>query len=129
MSTDIHQSELYTKFYDIDLPGGKEWENEFAAIIFSGKIECKRDKLTHKTGNVFIEYQCRGKPSGLSITQANWWAIGIEGQNGDIEVALLVSVPWLKAKCRPLWKTSKDVEGGDDKLSRGILLRLEEFNK
>jgi hypothetical protein len=127
MSTDIHQSEINTKF-DVDLSIGREWEETFLSI-FAGKIECKRDGLFCSTGNIFIEYKYRGKPSCLSTTEADWWAIGLESVNGDIEKAVLVSVPWLKEKCRPLLGTKKDVLGGDNKLARGILLSLEEFNR
>lgn len=44
--------------------------------LWSGKvsIEIKTDVLVSKTrdtGNMFIEYECRGKPSGISVTQAD----------------------------------------------------------
>lgn len=123
----LTENEQWSKFYDIDLPGGQEWESFFKNIVTSGEIECKRDKKAHETGNVFIEYQCRGKPSGLSITKANWWAIGIDNKNGNVETAILASVPWLKHICRKYYKTSRDVVGGDNNLSRGILLRFSDF--
>ena len=113
--------------FDLDLKSGKEWENFFENIVYSGKLECKRDKIAHKTGNIFIEYKCRGKKSGLSITEANWWVIGIENRNGDIETAILASVKWLQDKCRPFLETSRDVIGGDDNASRGILLKMDDF--
>jgi hypothetical protein len=37
-------------------------------------LEIKTDVLvkpTYDTGNMFIEYQCRGKPSGISVTTAD----------------------------------------------------------
>jgi len=114
--------------FDLDLRSGEEWEGFFQGIVESGKIECKRDRKTHETGNVFIEFYCRGKKSGLSVTEAEWWAIGIENKNGDIETAILASVPWLKNKCRSLWKTNR-VRGGDDNAAQGILLKLDDFRK
>ena len=36
-------------------------------------FEVKNDVLAQKTGNLAFEYRCRGKPSGLSITEAEWW--------------------------------------------------------
>ena len=44
--------------------------------IWSGtlSLEIKTDVLikpTRDTGNMFIEYECRGKPSGISVTQAD----------------------------------------------------------
>lgn len=123
----VHPSVSERAKFDLDLEGGEEWEEHFQCIIASGKVECKRDKLTRKTGNVFIEYRCRGKPGGISVTKAEWWSIGIENENGDIETAILVSVPWLKDKCRKLLGTDKDVRGGDDNASKGILLKLDDF--
>ena len=34
-------------------------------------IEVKADRQTRNTNNIFIEYECRGKPSGISTTQAD----------------------------------------------------------
>lgn len=115
--------------FDLDLRSGEEWEGFFQGIVESGKIECKRERLAHKTGNIFIEYRCRGKPSGLSVTGAKWWAIGIENMNGDIETAILAGVLWLKAKCRTFIGTNRDVSGGDDNAAQGILLKLDDFRK
>ena len=124
----LTENEQWSKFYDLDLPEGKEWEGFFKSIVGSGKVENKRDKLAHKTGNVFIEYECRGKPSGLATTEASWWAIGIDNENGDIETAILASVQWLKAKCREHLGTSwRNVSGGDNGLSKGILLKMDDF--
>jgi len=123
----LTEEEMFSKFYDIDLPGGQEWESFFYNIIASGKIECKRDKLAYKTGNIFVEYECRGSPSGIAITEAEWWAIGIDNEKGDIETAIMASVPWLKQTCRKYLDTPRDVSGGDNGLSRGIILPLKEF--
>lgn len=44
-------------------------------ITFRGKsvsYECKTD-VYDDTGNMFIETHCRGKESGISVTQADWF--------------------------------------------------------
>jgi len=44
-------------------------------VLFKGKpisYECKTD-VYDDTGNMFIETQCRGKASGISVTQAEWF--------------------------------------------------------
>lgn len=125
----LTDDEQWSKFYDVDLPGGQEWEGFFKSIVGTGKVENKRDKLTHNTGNVFIEYECRGKKSGLSTTSAEWWAIGIENESGDIESALLLSVPYLRDLCKKLWDERPHVRGGDNGLSRGILLKMDDFRR
>jgi hypothetical protein len=48
------------------------------AIIKDDKktfIEVKSEKLASKTGNICIEYYCRGKPSGISVTKAEYYFI------------------------------------------------------
>lgn len=35
--------------------------------------EVKADRITQRTGNLCIEYECRGKPSGITTTTANYW--------------------------------------------------------
>lgn len=117
------------KQFDLDLQAGEDWEDFFENIVASGKVECKRDRKVRLTGNIYIEYRCFGKPSGLSVTEAEWWAIGIENESGDIETAILASVPWLKEKCREYLKTSRDVGGGDDGASQGILLKMDDFRE
>jgi len=35
------------------------------------KIEVKEDFMHSKTGNIAIEYECRGKPSGINTTESD----------------------------------------------------------
>lgn len=109
--------------FDLDLYAGHSWERQFLNLL-NGKVECKLDRLARTTGNLFIEYQCRGRPSGLAVTEAEWWAIGIVGPNGDVETAVLASVPWLIVICGILYRAGRIVSGGDDGASRGVLLPI-----
>jgi hypothetical protein len=43
------------------------------------KWEVKRDLYHRKSGNVAVEVQDRGKPTGLSLTQSDWYAFVIDG--------------------------------------------------
>ena len=36
-------------------------------------VEIKNDIASMRTGNIGIEYECRGKPSGIAITKADYW--------------------------------------------------------
>ena len=45
-------------------------------ISCSGKqisFEIKDDILSAATGNIAIEFECRGKPSGIAVTKADYW--------------------------------------------------------
>ena len=41
-------------------------------------------QVLKKTPNFFIEYECNGKPSGLSSTEADYWVICDEEGNNFI---------------------------------------------
>jgi hypothetical protein len=84
-------------FFELDLQEGKEAERAILACVqktypkafaiegsfkaydlfvpeISAGIEVKVDSMAHKTGNVFIEISLGGKPSGLMVTLATYWA-------------------------------------------------------
>ena len=112
---------MYEPKFDIDLEFGEEGERLIESVIKSGKIECKRDRLTGKTGNLAIEYMYRGKPSGISTTEADWWAFLIEGS------ILMVETERLKDIAREYLKDGHVVDGGDDMASKIILVPVTEF--
>lgn len=62
--------------FDIDLLRGLNGEVK-ALDVLTGKIEVKTDFRAYKTGNLAIEIECNGKPSGLSTTEAEWWLFQI----------------------------------------------------
>jgi|TARA_R100000084_G_scaffold34033_1_gene13454 hypothetical protein len=108
--------------FKYDLKLGNKGENLLYNIIkLKGQtIEVKtdRDAIKNKcTGNLFIEYMSRGKLSGISTTQAKWWAFVISN-----EQIILIETNKLKKLCK--LKTLKRVSGGDNNTSKGILLPL-----
>jgi hypothetical protein len=109
--------------YDLSIGEiGEDWVLD----LFNGKqlIEVKTDRLAHKTGNIFIEYECRNKPSGLSTTTANYWIYRID----EIDSAIIVPVDRLKKVCRLLFVEKRYlINGGDENKSKGFLIPLKEF--
>tara|TARA_R100001460_G_scaffold53627_1_gene92772 strand:+ start:99 stop:458 length:360 start_codon:yes stop_codon:yes gene_type:complete len=108
--------------FKYDLKLGNKGENLLYNIIkLKGKtIEVKtdRDAIKNKcTGNVFIEYMSRDKLSGISTTQAKWWAFVISN-----EQIILIETNKLKKLCK--LKTLIRVSGGDNNTSKGILLPI-----
>lgn len=111
-----------TKF-DIDLSYGKEREHSFASMLGS-KIEVKSDRQARKTGNVYVEYESRGKPGGIEATDADFWA-----QEVDDDVFIVMPVERLrKIVNRRLDKYGATL-GGDGKTSKGALVRVTELVK
>ncbi len=42
-------------------------------------IEMKEDFMWEKTGNTVIEFESRGKPSGIRVTEADWFIYRLRG--------------------------------------------------
>lgn len=115
--------------FDLDLSFGTNWEDAFADIVGQQKIECKADRIAYKTGNIFVEYEYRGLPSGIAATDAAYWVIGIADAQGRIARALLASTTWLKSQCALHWNSDRNIRGGDNRQSRGVLVPIEAWGK
>ena len=62
------------KKFDIDLKYGQVREKQVSNIFANKKIEVKTERdWWEKTGNIALEYECNGKPSGISATQSDYW--------------------------------------------------------
>jgi hypothetical protein len=52
-------------------------DNRYDFKVKKGELEktyeVKRDLMCGQTGNFALEYECRGKPSGIVTTQADYW--------------------------------------------------------
>ena len=116
--------------FDIDLQYGQVREQELADILKYEKIEVKTERDKWKeTGNICIEFQCRGKASGIAVTQAEWWVHVLA--DGDETVCMLM-FPTTKLKeiaRKHVVDKAKVVYGGDDNLSKMVLLPLKEIFK
>ena len=77
--------EITKSSFDLDFSFGREGEKLVEELLTGGKtVEVKRDRKWHQTGNVYIEVECwyvasqSWQPSGLSVTQADYWAFVLE---------------------------------------------------
>jgi hypothetical protein len=105
-----------------DLKVGQVYETQLADIFANKKVEVKRDFLAAETGNIFIEYQSRGKKSGISISQADYYCFWLS----EFHCAI-IKTEFLKDICRQYIGTEHDVLGGDSNTSKGILLPVNEL--
>ncbi len=121
------------KKFDIDLDKGERAEHSLAAMLLgetAGKIEVKSERWQwQQTGNIAIEYENYGKPSGIAATQADYWAHMLYNGSEQLLTIMITPVPVLKAICRKYLKTKYDVRGGDNKASRMIILPLSEITQ
>ncbi len=109
--------------FRFDLQVGKTYENQLAELL-QKKIEVKRDFRAIETGNIFVEYQSRNKPSGLATSEAHYWVYWLSENH-----FITIEKNELKKLCRKYLGTKNDVLGGDNNTSKGILLPLIEFIK
>ncbi len=112
----------YNSDFKYDLQLGQLGEKHLGNILDNEKVEVKTDYQASDTGNLFIEYLSRGKESGIITTEATWFAFIVSN-----EKIILVSTNKLKKLCRPYLNTKRDVKGGDDNTSKGILLPIKDL--
>lgn len=105
------------KGFDIDLAQGQESERELRDIL-TGKIEVKTDYLVSNTGNVAIEFECSGRPSGIETTESPWWAIVLDGDRYRGKQIVLIST----SRLREIVRGAKVVSGGDNGRARMYLV-------
>ena len=114
------------KKFDIDLQFGSIREDKIADMLTNKKIEVKSERgKWMETGNICIEYQSYGKPSGIEATEADFWfhnlCIGDE-----IFCTLVFDVPKLKKLVKKL-DYLKSVSGGDHNASRMYLVNIQKL--
>ena len=107
--------------FKFDLEIGQLGEKTLASILEGNKIEVKTDIKTRTTGNVFVEYMSRGKPSGIGTTKAQWYAFIVEDR------IVILPTEKLKLIARKYFNTKRDVLGGDSNSSKGILVPFKEL--
>ena len=70
----IEPSTQDRKKFDLDLKYGQVREKYVADMLQDKKIEVKSERdVWQRTGNIAIEYESYGKPSGINATEADYW--------------------------------------------------------
>lgn len=111
----------YNNDFKYDLKVGQIKEKELADILENKTIEVKNDLKATTTNNVFVEYFSRGKLSGVSTSEADFYCFAF----GD--TYHIIKTSKLKEICRKYLNTNRDVFGGDNNTSVGILLPINEL--
>lgn len=114
------------KKFDLDLQYGEVRESKIADMLQNKKIEVKSERdLWQKTGNICIEYQSYGKPSGIDATESDYWFHNL--CIGDDEYCTLVFNTATLKKIVKRLDSFKTVSGGDHKASQMYLLNLQKL--
>ena len=122
----LEPSKPNRKKFDMDLKYGKVREKLVAEMLQDKKIEVKSERdVWQRTGNIAIEYQSYGKPSGIKTTEADYWfhnlCIGEE-----VFCTLVFDINSLRKIIDNL-DYKKSVSGGDHNASRMYLLNLQKL--
>jgi len=110
----------YNSDFRYDLKVGQVSEKRLGELLTDKTIEVKRDFRASQTGRVFVEFFCRGKPSGISTTEADFWAFMISDES-----VVILPTKRLKKLVREARKKGNVVSGGDSNLSQGALVEIE----
>ena len=110
-----------------DLEVGKEGERIVDSLFKDKLIEVKRDSWVGRSGNIAIEYESRGKPSGIATTQEDYWIIIFSKEYQD-KVMYVFDTQLLKRVSREYFKQGKVKAMGDDNTSMAVLIPIKEIS-
>jgi hypothetical protein len=111
------------KQFDVDLEFGQHWE-EHIDDLFKGvktcEVKTERDKWA-ATGNICIELESWGKPSGINATESDIWVQNLV-KDGKLLASILIPTDVLKELLPKL--PNRVVYGGDKNASKLQLVKL-----
>lgn len=102
--------------YDLELTKGD----------ITSKYEVKADRMTIKTGNVAIEYECYDKPSGITTSEADYYAYFVIKNNANVFDLYLIPTATIKELIAQK-KYKRSILGGDLNKSRMYLFDIIHF--
>ncbi|MDZ4344454.1 MAG: hypothetical protein U1E51_18690 [Candidatus Binatia bacterium] len=110
--------------WDIDREIGEQaevWVSDIRRAMERGSVEVKRDQKAMRTGNLYVEYECRRRgvymPSGIETTKADAWIFVVV----EDELALVIETEHLKKLCRaPGIRRAEEKDGSHP--TKGYLL-------
>ena len=114
--------------FDIDLSKAQIREKELRDILSKAKVEVKTDSIWKGSKNLAVEFRCRGKPSGISVSEAEYYAFILDA-NTYTEGIIIIPIEKLLYLARKFYRLGKVKNGGDDNASEMVLIPIVEFVK
>jgi hypothetical protein len=105
----------YFPDYDIEITNGE----------IKTTYEVKADRYTYKTGNVAIEFECNNSPSGITTTNADYYAYFVIKPYNLFEL-YIIPTDIIKNKIE-IQEYKKILLGGDNKKSKMYIMDLNNF--
>ena len=113
--------------FDLDLAYGQDREQRVAAIFdtdkFKVEVKTERD-WWYRTGNIAIEVESYGKPSGIAVTEADYWVHILAIGDKDY-CRLIFDTDTIRELTKKYKHTTKRV--GDGKQSKVVLIPIKEL--
>tara|TARA_R100000655_G_scaffold100508_1_gene144974 strand:+ start:1043 stop:1441 length:399 start_codon:yes stop_codon:yes gene_type:complete len=114
------------KDFDIDLKYGQIKEQKVKDMFKDCTIEVKSERnWWKKTGNIAIEYEYRGKPSGIYATKSDYWFHRLEEDKEEFCTLVFKTSTLKKIVDKYKDKLTKNV--GDNKASKCVLIPIKEM--
>jgi hypothetical protein len=111
------------KNFSRDMKRGNE-QQKLVMDIFEGEsFEIKSDFMAHRTGNIAIEIQCRGKDSGIRTTKSDHWVYKITKP----DIVIILNTNRLREFVEKNLDNYKVIMGGDDRSSKMMLIPIREI--
>ena len=93
------------------------------------KIELKSETFQwEQTGNICIEYEMDGQPSGIATTEADYWVHELKRKDETL-VYLMFPIERLKELARIALKNGRKRVGGDDGRFKMVIIPLRNILK
>lgn len=115
----LKESDFSVTKFSKDLSYGKKHEK--LVMKSMEDFELKTDRMAYKTGNVYVEFQSRGRDSGILTSKSDTWIFKIVSK-GDRHL-FSIHIPLSRLK-KLVSKDYRVVPGGDNLTSRGYLVPL-----
>ena len=115
------------KKFDLDLQYGQVREKIVADMLQDKKIEVKSERgMWLKTGNIAIEYECYGKPSGINATKSDYWFHNL-CVGDEVFATLVFETKMLKKIINASINENqvRSVSGGDHNASKMYLMNIQ----
>ena len=112
------------KKFDLDLKYGQVKEKIVADMLQDKKIEVKSERgMWLQTGNIAIEYESYGKPSGINATTSDYWFHNLCIED-EVYATLVFKTDTLR-KIVEQTENKKTVSGGDHNASKMYLMNIQ----
>ena len=118
----LKESDFSVTKFNKDLSYGKRHEK--LVMKSMENFELKTDRMAHKTGNVYVEFQSRGKDSGIRTSKSNTWIFKIVSAKDTHLFSVHIPLSRLR---RLVSKDYRVVPGGDNLTSKGYLVPIKDL--